>query len=384
GLVALVGVGAMALLTFTHKPQSNDPGENSVQPSVSSSQGEFASASNRPFRISIGDTIEEGALGKGAGALDHAREQDTYTFTAHPGQRVYFRVLSHDPALALAEWKLIDRDEQEVFRTCLGCGQPGVQQLRAGGTYKLQVGGTQDAMGSYRLRLHEVPDPDRFSIQIGDSIGEDKPGRGAGTIESPGVEDVYSFQASSRQRVYFRIHGFSAGVAQARMRLLDADEAEVFNGCLGCSEPGLQSLTKGGSYTLTIGNRTDPGTGTYRLQLFDVPSPDAFSISIPAKIAAGIPGPRAAQIESPGAEDRYELALETGQKLEFKLIEYDRSLTYNRWRFVDETETELFNVCLGCSAPPVQTISRRGRYVLIVGSPTNASTGAYAISVEPR
>jgi len=41
---------------------------------------------------------------------------------------------------------------------------------------------------------------------------------------------------------------------------------EIFNSCLGCSEPGVQTLVTGGKYTLTIGNRTNPSTGTYSFE----------------------------------------------------------------------------------------------------------------------
>jgi TIR domain len=335
--------------------------------------------------IAIGDKIQQGAPGTGAGVIETAHEKDVYTFTAQRGQNVYFRVLNYSPALASIEWTLIDANETEIFRACLGCTQPGVQNLRAGGRYTLIVGSDRDpGVGTYRLQLHDVPDPDRFKIAIGDVIAEDATGPGAGVIESPGVEDVYSFEASPRQRVYFRVREHSSAIAYARMRLLDSDETQVFESCLGCSEPGVQVLTKGGSYTLTVGIRTDPATGTYRLQLFDVPRPDELTITIPAKIANGIPGRGAGLIESPGAEDRYTLHVDAGQKLEFKLGDYDKTLAYNQWRLVAEDGSELFNRCLGCSPPEPQILSRAGRYFLVVGNLREPSTGTYAIEIVPR
>ena len=44
---------------------------------------------------------------------------------------------------------------------------------------------------------------------------------------------------------------YSTGMSYIRWRLVDGVGAEVFSTCLGCSEPGVQNLTKGGSYTLT-------------------------------------------------------------------------------------------------------------------------------------
>jgi hypothetical protein len=54
-----------------------------------------------------------------------------------------------------------------------------------------------------------------------------------------------------------------------KWRLVDANSTEIFNTCLGCSEPGVQTLAKGGEYTLIVGNRTDPATGNY---IFDTGS----------------------------------------------------------------------------------------------------------------
>ena len=355
-------------------------------PTASVPPGErLPAASTGALSIAIGDTIDERRPEPGAGAIEVAHEKDVYTFNAQRGQNVYFRVLDHSPALASIEWTLIDANETEIFRTCLGCQQPGVQNLRVGGRYTLIVGSDRHAgLGSYRLRLLDVPAPNRFKVAVGDAIAENDTGPGAGVIESPGVEDVYSFDARPRQRVYFRVREFSSGVGTVRMRLFDSDDTLVFETCLGCSEPAVQSLTKGGSYTLIVGSRTDPATGTYRLQLFDVPRPDEFAIPIPAKIANGVPGRGAGLIESPGAEDRYTLEVGAGQKLEFKLGEYDRPLGVNQWRVIAEDGTEVFSRCLGCSPPEVQTFSRAGRYFLVVGSLRDASTGAYTIEILPR
>jgi hypothetical protein len=357
------------------------PGSTASEPT----QERVPLASADALSIAIGDKIQEGTPGPGAGVIETAHEKDVYTFTAQRGQNVYFRVLNFSPAVASIEWKLVDANEAEVFRTCLGCTHPGVQNLRAGGRYTLIVGSDRDSgIGTYRLHLHDVPDPDRFKIAIGDVIAEDAPGPGAGVIESPGVEDVYSFEASPRQRVYFRVREHSSGIAYAKVRLLDSNETQVFESCLGCSEPGVQALTKGGPYTLTVGIRTDPSTGTYRLQLFDVPKPDEFAITLPAKIANGVPSRGAGLIESPGAEDRYTLQVDAGQKLEFKLGEYDKTLTYNKLRLIAEDGTELFNRCFGCSPPEPQTLSRAGRYLLVVGNLQEASIGTYAIEIVAR
>lgn len=383
GALALA-VLAVAVLAFVFRGGRTDIDQTSeTSPRVAEQPTRVDEAG--ALAIAIGDAIEDGAPGPGAGVIATAHEKDVYTFSASPGQRVYFRVLSYDPSLAAIEWRLLDANDAEIFRTCLGCGHPGVQPLRSAGRYTLIVGSDRDAgVGAYRLRLHDVPAPDRFEIAIGAAVSEKTTGRGAGIIESPGAEDVYVFEATPRQRVYFRTIEHSSGIAQARLRLLDSDEMQVFETCLGCGEPGVHALTKGGAYTLIVGIRNDPATGTYRLQLFDVPPPDEFTIGIPARIANGVPGRGAGLIESPGAEDRYALVVDAGQKLALKLIEHDRTLTYNLLRLIAEDGTELFSRCFGCGAPELQTLSRGGRYYVVVGNPREASTGAYALDIASR
>jgi TIR domain len=337
------------------------------------------------FSIKIGDKIDDGVPDPGAGSIEAPYAQDTYVFTASAGQRVYFRMLHHSTGIASIRWRLVDETGMEVFSTCLGCTEPGLRTLTKGGTYTLTVGSDNDpATGTYQLQLFNVPAPGEFSTKIGDVIKENMPGPGAGVIDTPGAEDIYTFTATARQRVYFRMLEHSTGMSYIKWRLVDENGMEIFNTCLGCSEPGVQTLIKGGAYRLTVGNNTDPSTGTYRLQLFNVPPPSQFSIKIGDQIKPGVPGSGAGVIESPGAEDVYVFTASPGQKVYFHLLERGDGMAYNKWRLVDENGMEIFNTCLGCSEPGVQTLIRGGTYTLTVGSGTNPSTGNYAFEIGTR
>src|ERR1043166_492852 len=176
----------------------------------------------------------------------------------------------------------------------------------------------------------------------------------------------------------------SAGMAYIAWKLADEHGMEIFNTCLGCNEPGVQALTKGGTYSLTVGNKTNPTTGTYRLQLFDVPPPNQFEIKIGDRVKPGSPGPGAGVIESPGAEDIYSFKARPGQKVYFHLLEPAKDLTYINWRLQDDNGMELFNSCLGCNEPGVQTLVTGGKYTLTVGNRTNPSTGTYSFETGTR
>ena len=106
-----------------------------------------------------------------------------------------------------------------------------------------------------------------FSIKIGDKIDDGVPGPGAGAIETPYGQDAYIFTAAPGQRVYFRMLRYSTGMSSIRWRLVDGTGAEIFSTCLGCSEPGVQTLIKGGIYTLTFGTGTNPSTGSYGFEI---------------------------------------------------------------------------------------------------------------------
>lgn len=220
------------------------------------------------FAIKIGDTLSEGVPAPGAGTIESPGTEDQYQVIATPNQRVYFRVLEYGPDMSQIKWRLTDQNNKEVFNTCLGCGDPGVQTLIQGGTYILTVGNPKDpATGPYKLRLTNVPPADRFEIRPNSRIADGTPGRGAGMIETPGASDEYVFSAAAGMRIYFRMREHGASMSQIKWRLTDQDEQDVFNTCLGCGDPGMKTLTRGGIYVLTVGNPHDPATGAYRLDL---------------------------------------------------------------------------------------------------------------------
>jgi hypothetical protein len=260
------------------KPQLSKVPAQSVQPPPAANLASPDSTSQPPraypapkpsepsgvVAINIGDQIGDGVPAPGAGVIETPYTEDLYSFTAVAGQRVYFRVLESSQGMGQIGWRLLDANGMEVFTSCLGCSEPGVQTLSKGGDYTLTVGGkTNPSTGTYRLRLYDVPAADRFPIKIGDEVKDNLPGPGAGVIESPGAEDIYTFSATPRQNVYFRVLESSQGMGLLGWRLLDANGMEVFTSCLGCSEPGVQTLSKGGEYMLIVGSRTSPATGHY-------------------------------------------------------------------------------------------------------------------------
>ena len=57
------------------------------------------------------------------------------------------------------------------------------------------------------------------------------------------------------------------GLTYVNWRLEDQDGTLLFDQCLGCGEVGLQTLKRGGTYTLTVGGDQAPEIGSYAFEL---------------------------------------------------------------------------------------------------------------------
>jgi hypothetical protein len=80
--------------------------------------------------------------------------QDIYTFSASAGQAVNLRVTQLPQANDLLYWRLVDELGNDVFNTCVQCGDPGSLTLDRGGTYKIIVGNaTGPATGTYGFEI---------------------------------------------------------------------------------------------------------------------------------------------------------------------------------------------------------------------------------------
>ena len=324
--------------------------------------------------IEIGDVVN--------GEISEAGELDIYSFEAQAGQVVFFD-LQDQSGISQVDWQLVDRTGTVIFDTCLGCGEPGVRTLTQGGTYTLIVGeGGNNQTGSYQFQLWNVPPPNEFAINIGDVVSDGNPAAGAGNIESPGVKDIYTFNASAGQQVFFDQQGHS-GISQINWQVVDQDGTVIFDTCLGCGDPGVRTLTRGGTYTLTVGDNRDDGFGTYQFQLWNVPSADEFAINIGDVVSDGNPAAGAGNIESPGVKDIYTFNATAGQQVFFDQ-QGQNGIRQVNWQVVDEDGTEIFNTCLACGDPGVRTLTRGGTYTLIVGEDRNDQTGTYQFQIRDK
>ncbi|HRQ37073.1 MAG TPA: serine/threonine-protein kinase [Chloroflexota bacterium] len=220
------------------------------------------------FTTEIGEDVANGSPGEGAGFIETPGAKDEYSFTAVAGQFVYFQVVQPPQSSDLLRWRVVDEIGSEILNTCLQCSDPGVKVLDRGGTYTIIVGNESGpATGTYAFKTWDVPPPDQFTIQIGDTVSRDIPGPGAGNIESPGVKDEYTFTATAGQEVYFQVVQPPQSSDLLTWRVLDDTGSEIFSTCLQCSDPGIKTLDRGGTYTIMVGNNSGAAIGAYQIRI---------------------------------------------------------------------------------------------------------------------
>jgi hypothetical protein len=344
------------------------------------------------FAIAVGDTISNGVPGPGAGNIESPGAKDIYTFDATAGQQVFFDLVGGESALTQVDWQLLAPNGEVIFDRvlfCCGNGDPGVHTLQQAGTYTITVGDdTDNSTGTYGFTLWPVPAPDQFAIAVGDTISNGVPGPGAGNIESPGVKDIYTFNATAGQQVFFDLVGGESALTQVDWRLLAPDGEVIFDRvlfCCGNGDPGVHTLQQAGTYTITVGDDTDNSTGTYGFTLWPVPAPDQFAIAVGDTISNGVPGPGAGNIESPGVKDIYTFDATAGQQVFFDLVDGDSALTQVDWRLLAPDGEVIFDrvlFCCGNGDPGIFTLGQTGVYTITVGDDTDGSIGTYGFQIR--
>ncbi len=373
--VAVLSLNRDKLSFFNQRtPVVSNTDENSTEPPVAEGPVEES------FEISIGDEISNGEPDSGAGWIEAPGSTDTYIFTAVPGEKTYIHIIKAPETNYTVYINLLDDLGSNVLSSCMQCGDPGVITLDRGGEYTLVIGNddpTDAGYGTYRIRLWEVPEPNVFEVGLDQQISKDVPGIGAGVIESPGATDIYTFSAASGQDVYFQVTDPPQSSDAIYWRVTDNFGNDVFNTCLQCGDPGLQTLDLGGTYTITVDDGNSHGTGAYGIKVWSVPVPDGFDIEIGDSVSRDEPAEGAGFIEAPGSHDYYTFTATAGQTVLFRVLETPNTSSSLYWRLEDEAENELFNTCLDCGDQGPITFDHDGTYTIIVGSDNNPGLGAY-------
>ncbi len=200
--------------------------------------------------------MSDGIPGPGAGELEDPGSVDIYTFTATAGQVVFFESISQAPAFVNnLRWELLPPTGPAVFSSFFANPQ-GRTVLPVAGEYRIRLftDGNQAAwVGSYSFSTRAVGDQE-IPIRVGDVISDGQPGPGAGRIETPGSEDIYTFTGSAGDVVYFEAMNQSASFQKnLRWQLLKPSGSgqPVFSAFFDGFQSG-HVLPEDGSYKIRV------------------------------------------------------------------------------------------------------------------------------------
>jgi len=218
------------------------------------------------FEISLDEEISRDTPATGAGYIENPGSHDLYTFSAEAGQDVYFQIVEQPKTGDQIRWRAEDEAGTVLFDNCLQCSDPGLVTLERGGLYTITVGNQNShGVGTYAFKVWQVAPPNEFEINIGDTIARDKPGSGAGYIETPGAQDNYIFTGTAGQTVTLTLADMS--LPELYWRLVDEAGNEYFNTCIQCGNPEPVTLPQDGTYTIIVGSPTNSGTGVYGFKI---------------------------------------------------------------------------------------------------------------------
>ncbi|HOW68094.1 MAG TPA: Ig-like domain-containing protein [Candidatus Paceibacterota bacterium] len=346
------------------------------------------------FAIHIGDTVSDGIPGPGAGRIEERTATDLYTFTATAGQLVFFEELSvANTFQGHLIWEVKSPTGKRVFSAYFDGTNPGRQVLPETGTYTItfSVTGTNpENTGTYSFQLRPIPPDTTFPIQIGDTISDGVPAAGAGRIEYPGAQDLYTFPGTAGQLVFFEELSV-ANTFQGHLiwEVNSPTGKRVFSAYFDGTNPGRQVLPETGTYTITFSvTGTNPeNTGTYSFQLRPIPPDTTFPIQIGDTISDGVPAAGAGRIEYPGAQDLYTFPGTADQNLFFEEISVDKTFQGHLvWELKSPTGKRVFSAYFDGTNPGRQILPETGTYTLTfyVTIENPNYVGSYSFRIRPN
>ena len=337
---------------------------------VATADDATAAPASQQFAIAYGTTVSDGVPQLGAGNLEAGEATDVYTFDATAGDRAIFDVLLG--GAGVYRWHL--ESPSGIVLRGSALFTDFVADLTESGTYVVSVSGATTAtIGTYSFGLLLTPPAEHFAIGFGETVSENVPAVGAGSVERPGAQDRYAFDGVAGQTIVFdHLAGRNVFIGWT---LSGPDGATLFESFIG-DRRFVLPLT--GTYTLTLrGNGVDD-TGTYSFVVLLAPGSELFAISTGDTVSAGVPGPGAGDLEGPGSTDVYSFAGTTGQGVSFDHL--GGSNVALGWRLIAPDGSELFDGFLGDRE---LVLPGTGPYSLVLRGNGPADSGTYSFRIAP-
>ena len=310
----------------------------------------FVTALNaEEFNINVGDTVSDGVPAVGAGRLATAEESDFYLFTATAGQLIFAEPLAQDEAFQRSlRWQLLKPNGQTLFSSFFN-NVEGRIVLPDAGVYRVRVftdGTVASRTGAYSFRLLPIPPDQTFPLTIGQVVSEGVPAPGAGSLEVAGAEDVYTFDATAGDLVFFESLSQAATFQQnLRWQLNRPNGLTLFSSFFSNTQ-GRTVLPETGKYTLRIfTSGTDTSwSGNYSFRTLPITPDQTFAYTLGTVVTNGVPAPGAGMIEDPGTEDLYTFSGTEGQIVFFESLTQAPAFANNlRWQLLRPNGLTLFS-----------------------------------------
>jgi hypothetical protein len=333
------------------------------------------------FAYTVDDTVALDLVGAtvspGAGNIDVVGAIDDYTFTAADGDVLFIDAISNTNSSI--RWKFIHPSGAETPQTFIG-NDIGYVTVADSGPATVRVFTDSLATGTYAFKVYDVPAPQQFTFEIGETVALNSVGgvmqTGAGNIDVVGAQDVYTFQGEVGDVIYF--DSLPGSTFPLRWKLTDPSDVQIGSNAFITNDLGQFTLTADGPHKITVFSDTN-ATGVYTFTSFRVQAPDEFIIEYEDVITNGFingtPADGAGNIEAVGSLDIYTFTATPGDLVTFDSLGSSPGI---RWRLRDSSgsSTPIFDNLISNDVDNVE-LTLGGTYTLrVYGQST--STGTYA------
>lgn len=285
------------------------------------------------LELTLPDDPPTQLFGEGRGAVESPGVEDFYDFTVEAGQTLYF---DGTESANNIQWTIYDENEVMVSAGTYDTDYDHQNiTFENAGTYRIHIDGWFDTVGDYSFRIWTVPEPEIFELSLPEDAPAGVMGAVSGTIGSPGVEHFYTFSAEAGQTLYF---DGTESANNIQWTIYDENDVMVSAGTYD-TDYDHQRITfeNAGIYHILVDGWFDT-VGDYSFRVWDVPEPDVMQFTRPDD--ANVLGAASGRIESPGAEDIYDLTISDGQTVFFEGGESDNNI---QWWIVDAESAEVIS-----------------------------------------
>ncbi|MDQ3739364.1 MAG: hypothetical protein M3389_00340, partial [Actinomycetota bacterium] len=329
------------------------------------------------FATTLPLAVSDGAPAIGAGKLETAGSEDVYAFTTAQAGALQVDASACPETLAAFRWRVLDA--AGVEKAAGGCASAPTTELPAG-DYRVSVmsrGGT----GTYQLAVQHRPPAQSFPVTMPAVVADGVPSAGAGNLETTASQDEYLFSVPTPRGLLIDLASCSSTLGKVAWKLVDVSSGSpVASSTATCASTTVPHVAAG-QYRLEV--TSNGKKGTYSLGIDTKPAPQVFSLTSPANVTNGVPGPGAGNLETTGSEDHYEFTTATAGGLEMVFSNCSPSLSHIAWRLVNATTgaTEE-GINLGCD-PEYRASIPAGDHRLIVWHTGFKGTYDLALLVQP-